>query len=91
MLDVEGGLEQPVDQDGDPGGGPQFGLPAVGLGPLLQFALKLLELGVIEAGLGPGVGPGGELVERLFGLLDPGVTEDRPQPRKWATSSGDSP
>ena len=73
MLDVEGGLEHPVDQDGDPGGGPQRGPPAMGLGPLLELVLELLELGVIESRLWPGVGPGGELLDRLLGLLDPSV------------------
>jgi hypothetical protein len=66
VLGVEADVEVALDQLGGPGGGPQLGAPAVGLGPLQQQGLQLLQLGVGEAGLGSGVGLGSERPEGLF-------------------------
>ena len=69
VLGVEGDAEVPLDQLGDPGGGPQLGPPAVGLGPF-RAGLPVPES--LAGQRGPGVGLGGEL-PRGLGELHPGV------------------
>jgi hypothetical protein len=73
VLGMEGDLELTFDQLGDPTGGPQFGSPAVVLGPLLEMVFQLLELGIVEPGLGSGVRLGGEFLDGVFCLLHPGI------------------
>jgi hypothetical protein len=56
---VEADAEVALDQRGDPAGGPQFGPPAVGLGPLQEQALQFSDLLMSEAWSPAGVGLGG--------------------------------
>jgi hypothetical protein len=52
MLGVEVDPEVTFNQLGGPGGGPQLGAPAVGLGPLQEQPLEFLQLLRAQSGLG---------------------------------------
>jgi hypothetical protein len=82
MLGVEVGPEVTFNQLGGPGGGPQLGAPAVGLGPLQEQPLEFLQLLRAQSGLGAGVRPGGEGPQGLPGELDPGVDGGAPTPEE---------
>jgi hypothetical protein len=91
VLGVEAHLEVPLDQVGDPGGGPQLGAPAVGHGPLQEQLLKPLAVRLGEARVRPGWGLAARAEGSSRASFTQVETEERPQPRKWATSSGDPP
>ena len=67
MLGVEMDGETPLDQVGDAVGGPELGLPTVGLGPLLQEPLQAPQPVGGQAGRGAGVGLGRQPIRRGVG------------------------
>ena len=73
VLGVVVDAEVAADHLGDPVGAPQVVVPAVGLGPLQEQPLQLLDLLVGEPGLGAGVGLGGQLLGGVPVELHPGV------------------
>src|SRR5262245_3552469 len=73
VLGVEADVEVPLDQFGGPGGRPQFGPPAVGLGALQEQGSQSPQLLGGEPGPGAGMGLGGQLLGCLAGELHPGV------------------
>src|SRR5262249_50948787 len=72
VLGVEADVEVPLDQFGGPGGGPQCGPPAVGLGALQEPSFQFPELLGGEPGLGADMGLGGQRLGCLAGELHPG-------------------
>lgn len=58
VLGVVGDAEAALDEPGDAGGGPQFVVPAVVLGPLAQQPLQGGQLALGKAGAAARLGPG---------------------------------